>query len=499
MGGYAAGMVLAAALTVACCAGCTAVGGAVSGPRTGRVTATGTAGGGSGGDGATSAHIAIPDRALASPGCSTAVTSAGMLGSARTAMLPVGHGPFGVAATPDGRFAFVVMSGIGTGATVKVLRLNGTSKPAAVRSVRVPGPALGAAITPDGRYLLIADSRDGATVLSVARAESGAAGAVLGTLSAPSSGTGPAAGSGPGRLSGAIEVTTSPDGRFAFVTLEGAQRAAVYNLAESVADGFRKPSYVGAIPLGGAPVGITVSPDGRWLYATSELAKGKGTPAGSLRPVKAAPSAPPRALAPRPYTEPPGTLTVVNLREAETDPARSVVATVAAGCEPVRVVTSDNGALVWVTARASDDLLCFAAARLASDPTRALVAVTRVGEAPVGLAAVAGGSLIVVADSNRFRAAGRHADLSVVSVADALSRSVAGGGARAGAVLGRVPSGLFPRDMTVAAGGGVLLVSNYVSGQLEAVDVASLAGLPRARASAGNGGAYLSLARYQAS
>jgi hypothetical protein len=155
------------------------------------------------------------------------------------------------------------------------------------------------------------------------------------------------------------------------------------------------------------------------------------------------------------------------------------VATVAAGCEPVRVVTSDNGALVWVTARASNDLLCFAAARLESDPGRALVAITRVGESPVGLAAVAGGSLIVVADSNRFLAAGRHADLSVVSVADSLSQSVAAGHGHAGAVLGRVPSGLFPRDMTVAAGGDMLLVCNYVSGQLEAVDVASLAGLRR--------------------
>ena len=55
-----------------------------------------------------------------------------------------------------------------------------------------------------------------------------------------------------------------------------------------------------------------------------------------------------------------------------------------------------------MTARASDDLLCFSAARLAAPPSRALVAVVRVGEAPVGLAAARGGSLIVVADSNRY-------------------------------------------------------------------------------------------------
>ena len=65
-----------------------------------------------------------------------------------------------------------------------------------------------------------------------------------------------------------------------------------------------------------------------------------------------------------------------------------------AGCQPVRVTTAADGTQVWVTARASDDLLCFAAARLVSDPKRALVAAVRVGEAPVGLAAVRESSLV---------------------------------------------------------------------------------------------------------
>jgi DNA-binding beta-propeller fold protein YncE len=194
---------------------------------------------------------------------------------------------------------------------------------------------------------------------------------------------------------------------------------------------------------------MAISPDGRWLYATSEI--------GPL----------PRGPAAKRSSEPPGTLTVVDLRRAETDPAKSVVATVDAGCEPVRVITSADGGEVWVTARASDDLLCFSAARLASDPAHALVAVTRVGEAPVGLAAVRGGSLIVVADSNRFGAKGAAADLDVVNVAAALS------GGRA--VVGHIPSGAFPREMA-AAPDGTLLVSNYASGQVEAVDGATIPG-----------------------
>jgi DNA-binding beta-propeller fold protein YncE len=118
-----------------------------------------------------------------------------------------------------------------------------------------------------------------------------------------------------------------------------------------------------------------------------------------------------------------------------------------------------------VTARASDDVLCFAAARLASDPSHALVAVARVGEAPVGLAAVRDGALIVVADSNRFGASGAHADLSVINVADALDGRPA--------IVGHIPAGQFPRDMATAPDGTVL-VSNFGSNQVEAVDTATI-------------------------
>src|SRR6202021_2090619 len=134
-----------------------------------------------------------------------------------------------------------------------------------------------------------------------------------------------------------------------------------------------------------------------------------------------------------------------NLRRAETDPAHSATVTVDAGFQPVRVITSADGAQVWVTARASDDLLCFSAARLLSAPAKALVAVVRVGGAPVGLMAVGGGALIVGPASNRFGAAGAPSDLDVVSVGDALAGRPA--------VLGHVVAGQFPREMAVPPGG----------------------------------------------
>ncbi len=379
-------------------------------------------------------------------------------------MLRTGGSPFGVAATPDGRYGFAAVLGGGTGGSViDVLRMAATAsgRPVLVRSIPVAGQPLGETITPDGKYLLAADGT-GAVVISVARAESGEAGAVLGTLAAPS-------GTGHGALSAsAIEVATSRDGRYAFVTLEYDQRAAVFNLAGAVSHGFGSADYAGSIPLGQAAVGLAVSPDGRWLYATSEVAApaqhpvGIRAPAGQGGPALSAGQAARAGIVP---DEPPGTLTLIDLQRAETDPAHSVVATVDAGCQPVRVVTAANGTQVWVTARASDDLLCFAAALLVTDPSHALVAVVRVGEAPVGLTAVRDGTLIVVADSNRFSAPGAHADLTVINVADALDGRPA--------IVGDIPAGLFPRDMT-AAPNGTVLVSNFSSGQLETVDTATI-------------------------
>jgi DNA-binding beta-propeller fold protein YncE len=370
------------------------------------------------------ASAAPPAGALPSPGCSTATAKSPLLSRVSTAMVSLQlAGPFGVAVTPDGRWAFVADN-----LSVEVLRTGSSLAPVKVAAISMPGAVLGETMTRDGRYLLAA-SQSGAVVISVARAEQDRPDAVLGMLTDPVSG------------SGAIEVAVSPNGEYAFVTQEGSQQAAVFNLHRALTQGFANSDFVGAIPLGLSPVGLAVSPDGRWLYATSEVAL-------------------------RSQRSNQGTLTLINLSRAETHPASSVVATVAAGCNPVRVITSADGRQVWVTARESDDLLCFSAAALQNDPARALVATVRVGEAPVGLMLVKNGSLIVVADSNRFGAPGANSSLSVVDVAAALAGK--------SAVLGVIPAGQFPREMALEPGGQRLLVSNYASGQLEAVSVPSI-------------------------
>ena len=242
---------------------------------------------------------------------------------------------------------------------------------------------------------------------------------------------------------GAIEVAVTPDGRLAFASLEYSADIAVFDLHRALTRGFGPADYLGLIPAGLAPVGLAVSPDGRWLYSTSEVARNSTNPQASD-----------------------GTLSVISVRRAAHDPARSVVATVLAGCQPVRVITSADGSVAWVTARGSNAVLGFSTALLRSRPSRALIARVAVGTAPVGLALVDGGRRIVVADSNRFQVAGATSSLAVVRVPAALAGRPA--------LAGLLRAGRFPRDMALEPGGRVLLVACFASGQVEVVHVPGL-------------------------
>jgi DNA-binding beta-propeller fold protein YncE len=352
--------------------------------------------------------------------CSTTTAGGPNLPSAHPTFTNLGGEPFGVATVRG--YAFVANA---TG-SLDVLA-DRDSAPRLVKRIALPPGGLGVTITENGRDLLVADDGDGATVVDLARGEAGDRNAVLGTLHMDAR----------RRPGGAIEVATSRDGRYAFVSLEDSAQIAVYRLAAAIADHFSKPAYVGSIPTGIAPVGLAVSPDGRWLYSTSEAVSRSGVGQGSL--------------------------SVINIATAERDPAHSVMTTVRAGCSPVRLVVSSNGTQIWVTARESDELLAFSAAKLRAHAADPVLAAVRVGEAPVGLALVDGGRQVVVADSNRFGANGATAGLTVVSTAAALAHEPA--------IVGTVKAEQFPREMALEPAGTVLLVGNFGSGTLEAVHV----------------------------
>jgi serine/threonine protein kinase/DNA-binding beta-propeller fold protein YncE len=368
----------------------------------------------------TPAPVAVPPAALTPPGCVTTSAAAPTLAHIRPSFVRLTGMPFAVAVTAGGQYSFV---STGVGHSIEVLRSGGTLTPAPVRRIKVPAAPHGEAITPDGQYLLAA-AGSGTVVISVARAEQHRQGSVLGTLTSPHG-------------DGAVEVALSRDGQFAFVTLENSGTMAVFNLRAALASGLRSSGFVGDLRLGINPIGMTVSRDGQWLYVTTQK---------------------------RTKTSEQGTLTVINVPRAEADPARAVQATVPAGCDPGRVITTGGGSTVWVTARASNALLAFSAARLRTDPGRALIAKVEVGAAPIGLTALNGGSRILVANSGRH-GTGRPS-LGVIDTAAALSGRPA--------VLGLIQAGLLPREFAVEPGGRTALVTNSVSHQLEAVNVSSL-------------------------
>ena len=357
-----------------------------------------------------------------SPGCSTATAPQPPLSGVQTTTLSVPLAPFGIASTPDGSWSFVAFAAN----QVEVLSDAGGT-PAPVRTVDVaPRLFSGATMTPDGQYLLIAGN-PGAYVLSAQRLEQGLPRPIVGILTVPNA----ILGGEP------IEVITSPDGRYAFVSVEDSDEIAVFDLHTAIIHDFDKSDFVGTILLGRAVVGMAVSPNGKWLYATSERA-GDGNQ---------------------------GSLSVINLREAETRPDQSVKANVSAGCGPVRVAVSPDGSTVWVTARGSDALLGFSADALLSHPSRALRADVRVGEAPVGLAVVNRGRQVVVADSDRFNTPDATSALTVVDVAAALGHRTA--------VVGSLPTGLFPREVSLERN-GTLLVGDFLSRQIQAINTAEL-------------------------
>ena len=356
--------------------------------------------------------------AVAAPGCTRAAASAPGLPHVSSQVVNLGGSPFGVAVTPDGRYSFVAI-----GDEVAVLS-DRASPQAPVVAATVPAPGAGKTevITGNGRYLLAA-AGSGAYVISVARAEHGGAGAVLGTLAGP-----------PGNP--ANEVSVSPDGQFAFITFQNHGDVAVFDLPEAIAGGFGRAGFRGLITLGAGaqPQGMASSPDGRWLYVTGESQSGR--------------------------------LYVINMRRAETDPRHAVQASAAAGCAPARVIVSRSGADVWVTDRDSNALVAFSAAKLLSDPGRSLIARVRLGQTPIGLSFVDGSKAIMVADANTRAVPGAD-NLALVSTSLALR-------GRPGALRGFIAAGRVPRELALEPGGKTLLSTDNGSGQLQAIDTGSL-------------------------
>lgn len=374
------------------------------------------------------------------PGCQTVAPPEKNLTSVRTAEITVPAYPFGVVYAQQNDIAFVALK-----TSLGVLNTSAFI-PSLIYEIALPASYVsggtGIALTHNGRHVLVTASSTALIVVDVAKAATGSPDAVVGVLNGVA-----AAGDG------AIEVTITRDDKYAFVSQEYGSRQTgergtieVFELQRPAANGTVSGTYVGYLILGDAVVGTALSSDGGILYATSERASINTTQ---------------------------GTLSVIDVEKLKSDPSKALITKVAAGCGPVRVIVSQDDQVVWVTARESNALLAFDASKIISDQSAALLASVQVGTSPVGLRfAGANERRILTANSNRFASSdpslygNATTGLSVVDVDAAIRGEQAN--------LGQIPTGLFPRELAISPDGKTVLVSDYGSLMIQAIDVSTL-------------------------
>jgi DNA-binding beta-propeller fold protein YncE len=357
-----------------------------------------------------------------------------------------GH-PFSTVASKDGCWLFVSVTSANPRSANGVAMLSRSHGKITLKKVfPVEAGPTGMIMTHDGKLLIVADD-DYVLFMDVASMTSGRGDPILGYIS-------------DGDFSGSVYANVTADDKFLFVSDENTETITVINLEKARAEGFKDSAKVGKIPVGVAPIALTFSADGRWLYTTSQMA-----PKSLNWPIECKPEGQDPATAKAQYSQ--GAIIVVDVVRAQTDPANSIASRVPAGCSPVRLVRSPSGDRVYVTARNSNALLAFDANALRSDVEHALIGKVPVGTSPVGVAVANDGKLVFVTNSNRFSS--NRTARQTLTVIDAAKVS-----AGQAAILGTAPAGAFPREFGQSADGQTLFVANYMSNELEVIDLKRL-------------------------
>jgi DNA-binding beta-propeller fold protein YncE len=331
--------------------------------------------------------------------------------------VPVPGRPFAAIPTADGCTLFVSLTDNKASQVAVLARRGGKVTPVAV--VPLTGQATGMALSPDGKRLAVADGR-GLTLLDASKMIQGAGDAVITT-------------GDDGADSEAVYVAISPDSRLAAVSDESARRITVYDISAAQPGQPLKASA--RIPVANGPTGLAFSPDGQRLYAAVQIGNAVDS------------SCPPEGGRGGPHAQ--GVLTVIDVKRTR------VLAEVPAGCNPVRVVLSDDGQRAYVSARGSNALATFDTARLLTDRTHAMLGGFRVGTAPVGVAAARG--RVFVTNSDRF-GGGQTQTVAVIDPSGEAPPL-------------NIPAGGFPRELRVTADQKTLLITNFGSGTVELVDL----------------------------
>lgn len=262
---------------------------------------------------------------------------------------------------------------------------------------------------------------------------------------------------------GTLAVAVTPDGKFAFVSNEsgvapGASTNGNIGVVAIERDGSGNfaagTSLIGQIATSGnAIAGMTLSPDGSRLYVTTEVSSGTVT-SGAGNPVLSS-----AACVLAGVTTINGLLTVIDVQRAEATPGPgAILATVAAGCSPVRTTVTADGKTLWVTVRGDDRVLAFSTALLESNPDNALLKfVDTEGAAPVGLRLFHNDQFLAVANSNRFQTGQANAAILNVSLT------------ASAAVIETIATGNFPREITLGPDDATLYLTNFESDTLQVI------------------------------
>ncbi len=364
-------------------------------------------------------------------------------------LLTLPGSPFGIAASADSHQLFVGLSGAVNGIAI-VSHRGGNLQLVSV--VATSGPAFGVALSQDGCYLAAVvrdvDRTHATSALLIFDAQTLAGGkspVPLASVALPQ-------GSGP------IEVAWTPKGDLLAVAEENVGKIAIVDARKALAGA---DALVSTIAVGSAPVGLAISNDGRLLYATSEIASSSLPGNGKQACTAAGATGTVAQLTPQ------GSLSLIDLHLAQSSPKTAVQAQLLAGCQPVRVVLSEQNGVAWVAARGDNIVQAWRIADLASKGQQALISTTPVGTAPVGLVLFDKGRHLGVSNSNRFTA-GQLGSLSVVSVPAALA------GKGAGAVLQSFSAGEFPREVIASPDGQSIYLGEYSSNVLTRISVANL-------------------------
>jgi DNA-binding beta-propeller fold protein YncE len=379
------------------------------------------------------------------PDCGSSPPHDASASALRVPAAPLGGHP-AAAVSSGGDVVFVSLRGWGAGDRdgIEVLR----REPDALRSlgtIPVPSSPAGLAISPDGRVLLAAMD-DGVAVLDAVRAAAADPSSVRGVVPT---------GSG----AGTAQLAIAGD-RYVLTADEAAGHVSVLDLRRMEAGDFGPSVQVATIDVDMGPAGLAVSPDGRYAYVVSQVQR----PVLSLGPSDLVYGLVTYVGVPRRA----GTLSVIDARRIELDPASAVVARVPAGCGPVRVAAAPDGRTVWVTARRSNELLAFRADQVRSGRSAEPVARVPVSAAPQALRLVRDGRFALVAGSDRSLDAVSAQPVDVVDTAAALAGRPA--------LRSTVVVGGMPRDIDVSADQQTAYVADTGTSTLSSVDLADLLG-----------------------